>query len=94
MDNDAFDWDPRKAASNLADHKVSFEQARGVFRDAFGIEFIDDRENYGEDRFVIIGMTEGRLLTVVCTSRHEKVRIISAQKAEPHERRTYHEHNS
>ena len=93
MDDDAFDWDLRKAASNLADHKVSFEQARGVFRDAFGIEFIDDREDYGEDRFVIIGMTDGRLLTVVFTPRGDRVRIISARKAEPHERRIYHEHN-
>ncbi len=94
MNDDEFHWDQRKAASNLALHKVSFERAKGVFRDPFAIEFIDDREDYGENRFVIIGMVEGRLLTVVYTLRDEKTRIISARKAEPHERRQYHEHNN
>lgn len=61
----AFDWDPTKAAANIANHKVSFEQAKGVFRDPFAVEFEDNRENYSEERYIIIGMTEGRLLTVV-----------------------------
>lgn len=72
MRDDEVDWDPQKAAANLADHKVGFEQAKGVFSDPFAIEFLDDREDYGEDRFVIIGMTEGRLLTVVYTLREDR----------------------
>lgn len=94
MRNDEFDWDPQKAAANLADHKVGFEQAKGVFGDPFAIEFLDDREDYGEDRFVIIGMTEGRLLTVVYTLRADRTRIISARRAEPRERRRYHDQDS
>lgn len=93
MNDDDFDWYPPKAASNLKDHKVSFEQAKGVFNDPFAIEFIDDREDYGEERYVIIGMTENRLLTVVYTYREETTWIISARQAEPHERRHYHEEN-
>lgn len=90
----AFDWDPTKAAANIADHKVSFEQAKGVFRDPFAVEFEDNRENYGEERYIIIGMTEGRLLTVVYTLREsDQIRIISAWKAEPQDRRRYHEEN-
>lgn len=94
MNDDEFDWDPQKAAANLADHKVGFELAKGVFRDPFAIEFLDDREDYGEDRFVIIGMTEGRLLTVVYTLRADRTRIISARRAEPRERRRYHDQDS
>lgn len=94
MSHDAFDWDPAKAAANLANHKVGFEHAKGVFRDPFAIELIDDREDYGEDRFVIIGMTDGRLLTVVYTLKEDRTRIISARKAEPRERRRYHDQDS
>lgn len=90
----AFDWDPTKAAANIANHKVSFEQAKGVFRDPFAVEFEDNRENYSEERYIIIGMTEGRLLTVVYTLREsDQIRIISAWKAEPQDRRRYHEEN-
>ena len=88
-----FDWDPAKAAQNEADHGVSFVAARGVFKDPFALEWLDDRENYGEDRYAIIGMADNRLLYVAYAIRGETVRIISARGAEPHERRKYHEEN-
>lgn len=88
-----FDWDPNKAATNAVDHHVTFEQAKGVFSDPFAVEFLDNRTDYGELRYLIIGMTEGRLLTVVYTERGDAIRIISARKAEPYERRRYHEAN-
>lgn len=93
MINEEFEWSDVKAASNIADHGVTFEQATGVFDDPFAVEFTDDREDYGEERLVIIGMTEGRLLTVVFTEREHSTRIISARKPEPYERRMYHEEN-
>ena len=86
-----FRWDPKKAADNLRRHKVSFETARGVFDDPFALDDIDDREDYGEERSNILGMVEGRLLVVTYTLRAGTTRIISARKAEPHEKRTYHE---
>ena len=53
-----------------------------VFRDPFAIERVDDREDYGEQRFVIIGMAEGNVvLFVAYTEREEHVRIISARRA-------------
>jgi uncharacterized DUF497 family protein len=88
-----FEWDPQKAARNLLDHGVDFDTATEVFRDPFGIEWLDDRENYDEPRFVIIGMVDERLLYVAYTMRGEAIRIISARGAEPHERRRYHEEN-
>ena len=67
--------------------------ARGVFKDPFAIELLDDREDYGEDRYVIIGMVSNRLFFVAYTMKGEAIRIISARGAEPHERRQYHEAN-
>jgi hypothetical protein len=94
MHDDAFAWDEGKAAKNYAAHGVSFEAARDVFKDPFAIEWLDDREPYGEDRFVIIGMVQGRLLYVAYTMRGDVIRIISARGAEPYEKRRYHEENS
>ena len=75
------------------DHGVTFEMARDVFKDPFAIEWLDDREDYGEDRYVIIGMVDNRLLYVAYAMRGEAIRIISARGAEPHEHRQYHEDN-
>ena len=91
MNDGEFEWDDQKAADNLARHDVSFEVAREAFRDPFGVERLDDREDYGEDRYTLIAMVEDRLLFVAYTLRDERIRIISARGAEPHERRQYHE---
>ena len=50
-----FEWHEAKAAANLQDHGVSFELATTVFKDPFAIERLDDREDYGGERFVIVG---------------------------------------
>jgi uncharacterized DUF497 family protein len=94
MNDDEFQWDDRKAAENFAKHGVSFEAARDVFKDPFSIEQLDDRENYGEERFTIIGMASGRLLFVAYTMKGETIRIISARGAEPYEQRDYHEQSA
>lgn len=93
MTTDDFEWDDAKAAANLARHGVSFEQACDAFDDPFAIEFVDDREDYGEQRLILFGMVQSRLLVVAYTLRGDKVRIISAREAEPNERRKYHEEN-
>jgi uncharacterized DUF497 family protein len=94
MNLDEFEWDDAKAAANLAKHGVSFEQARDAFDDPFAIDFVDDREDYGELRLILIGMVDIRLLVVAHTMRNDRIRIISAREAQPHERRRYHEENS
>jgi uncharacterized DUF497 family protein len=94
MREGGFEWDDAKAAANYATHGVRFEAAREVFKDPFAIEQLDDRKDYGEDRFTIIGLVDGRLLFVAYTMRGETIRIISARGAQPHERRYYHEENS
>jgi hypothetical protein len=91
MNEGDFQWDVVKAAANVAKHGVSFEQARKAFADPYAIDFADDRRYYGEDRAVLFGMVDDRLLVIVYTVRGNKARIISAREAEPHERRRYHE---
>ena len=94
MKDDDFEWDDAKAASNLAAHKVSFEDARMAFNDVFAVSREDRREPYDEARFLLLGMSGDRLLAVVHTLRGDRVRIISARIAEPRERRRYHEENT
>jgi uncharacterized protein len=89
-----FEWDEGKARSNFKDHGVSFELAKTVFDDAFAIDRIDDREGYGEERFVIIGMAEEVLLFVAYAERSNRVRIISARRVTKREEDFYFRQNS
>ncbi len=88
--DDKFEWDSNKAASNRAKHGISFEEAKDVFRDTFAIEALDDREDYGEERYTLIGMARNKLLFVVYTERRGKFRLISARKAEKDEQDEYY----
>ncbi len=85
-----FEWDTVKAEANLRKHGIAFEAARGVFKDGFAVEWPDADLRYGEARFVITGMVDGRLLRVVYTERDGRTRIVSARKATPHEQREYY----
>jgi uncharacterized protein len=88
-----FEWDPVKGEANLRKHKVAFEDAVRVFADPSHISDVERIEG-GEYRWQTIGTVDGiRLLLVVHTWRDEDgidiIRIISARKAERHERRRY-----
>jgi uncharacterized protein len=90
-----FAWHEAKAEANFSAHGVSFNLAKTVFNDPFAIERLDDREDYGEDRFVMIGMAEGNvLLYVAYTEREERIRIISARRATHNEQEDYFRHNA
>src|SRR5258706_6015593 len=90
-----FEWHASKVAANLRDHGVSFELAKIVFRDPFAIERPDDRDDYGEERFVIIGLAQGSVvLYVAYTEREERIRIISARRATQNEQDDYSRENS
>ena len=87
-----FEWDPAKAAENLAKHGISFEEAATVFRDALSQTGRDPDHSVGEERFVTFGVsTSGRLLVVAHTERGDTIRIISARPATPGERNIYEE---
>ena len=85
-----FEWDEDKAAANLAKHRVSFLTAAEVFANEI-LERIDDREDYGEIRWIALGRVEAEVFRVVFTWRGDKlIRIISAQKASRDEREIYY----
>ncbi|HET8995817.1 MAG TPA: BrnT family toxin [Acetobacteraceae bacterium] len=93
MQDAAFEWDDAKAVLNQRDHGIAFGVARAAFNDAFAIERLDRRHADPEERYVLLGMVDQHLLVVSYTLRGERIRIISARKAEPHERRRYHKEN-
>jgi len=87
-----FEWDPRKAAANLAKHEVSFEEAATVFGDPLGRIVTDPRHSSEEERFVLLGHSKDqRLLTVMYVERGKTIRIISARRATRRERRNNEE---
>ena len=72
---------------------MSFEFAATAFRDPFGIEWIDDREAYGEVRTILLGMADGTVLVVVYTERESRIRLISARRATRYEQDRYYREN-
>jgi uncharacterized DUF497 family protein len=86
----SYEWDPKKATSNLRKHDIDFADAVTVFEDERALTIDDDYPN--EKRFVTIGMDGlARVLVVAFTWRTDNIRIISARKADPQERRQYEE---
>ena len=85
-----FEWDEIKAAQNVREHGVTFEDAASVFLDPLAYTFADPDHSAGESRMVTFGFSQaGRLLAVVHTERGRAIRIISARSATRHERKIY-----
>ena len=87
-----FEWDASKATANLRKHRVSFEEAKSVFYDEFAVQFFDDEHSSGEDRFLLLGLSSGTRLLIVCHCERddgEVIRIISARKATQRESAFY-----
>ena len=90
-----FEWDPRKAASNIDKHGVSFTLAMEVWDDPLHV-VVPDRTVAGEERWHAIGSVDGMALLIVVHSyldeaEEEIIRIIGARPATKHERRQYEE---
>jgi uncharacterized DUF497 family protein len=87
-----FEWDPKKAAINLRDHKVSFEEAATALEDDLSLTSDDPDHSIDEARQITFGVSStGRLLVVSHTERGERIRIISARLATRSERKLYEE---
>jgi uncharacterized protein len=87
-----FEWDRRKAATNLRRHGVSFEEAVTVFANQLARIFDDEDHTVDEHRELIVGHSaRDRLLVVSFAAREGAVRIISARKATRNERKEYEE---
>jgi uncharacterized protein len=86
----SFEWDRRKARTNRRRHRVSFQEAVGVFSDPFSITIADPVHSLYEERLILIGATKSlRLLVVVHTERGDRIRIISAREATGAEQEQY-----
>ena len=79
---ETFEWDEAKAAANYAKHGVSFETSTKSFKDASAIERLDDRGDYGEDRYILTGTAESVVLVVV-TPREAVISGLSRRAARP-----------
>ena len=82
-----FEFDPGKSAANLAKHGIDFETAQALW--------LDDRQVMGptkspdEERWMVVGMIDGKLWSAVVTYRDEAIRIISVRRARPKEAAAY-----
>ena len=92
-----FEWDGKKAQTNLSKHKVSFDEGQTIFDDPFLLTYKDEMHSEQEDRFISMGMSKNeRILLVVHVERLETeelvvIRLISCRKATAAERRFYEE---
>jgi uncharacterized protein len=84
-----FEWNETKRAANIRKHGVDFRRASLIFENPT-LESIDEREAYGEERIIALGIAKGTVYRVVYTKRQSRVRIISAQKASKREREIFY----
>jgi uncharacterized protein len=83
-----FEWDENKRQKNIRNHGIDFERAKEIWQDLV-LEIPSHPGCFSEERFLAIGQSEGRIITVVFTWRGKKRRIISARAARRDERENY-----
>jgi uncharacterized DUF497 family protein len=87
-----FEWDPEKAAMNLSQHGVSFQEAATVLADPLSLTFDDPDHSSYEQRYLTAGLSaQGRHLIVAHTDRSGRIRIISARELTKRERKFFEE---
>jgi uncharacterized protein len=88
MRDSQFEWDDRKAATNVKEHHVTFEVARLAFADPRAIDRMDLDES-DEDRMLLTGLANDVLIAVCFVERGRRIRIISARRATKREQADY-----
>ena len=84
-----FQWDEQKNEVNIEKHGIDFADAPRIFAAPL-LAALDEREDYGEDRWIGIGLLDERVVVVVFTEPDEEtIRIISLRKALTYERKRY-----
>lgn len=85
-----FEWDPRKADSNVRKHMVSFAEGATVFGDPLAVTLADPDHSEDEERYVTFGVSDQkRLLVVAHADRGTRTRIISVRRMTSREKRIY-----
>ena len=83
-----FEWDEVKRESNILKHGIDFIDVEYVFEGGT-VTVLDDRTDYTEDRFITLGLLDGRVVVIVHTETNDVIRIISARKATKNEEISY-----
>jgi hypothetical protein len=83
-----FEWDSAKDAINKRKHGIGFREAAEIFR-GYVLTAEDTRRDYGERRWIALGEYNGEVIRIVFTEREDKIRIITAWKANRSERKSY-----
>ena len=86
-----FEWDRQKSASNLDQHGIDFETARGLWLDDRRVEITAPHPV--EERLILIGQLQGKLWTAIYTTRHDAIRIISVRRSRKGEAEWYEKEN-
>jgi uncharacterized protein len=86
-----FEWDDEKNAANRQKHGISFEDILPIFAvaEVEGLTLEDRRHHYGEKRFVLLCPFRGKIYHVTFTWREDRIRLISARRANPREVQDY-----
>ena len=89
-----YEWDPKKASSNLRKHRISFEEAASVFLDSLAVTYPDPDHSDEEYREITVGYSaKQRIIFLSHTPRRDRIRIIGARNATARERKQYEESN-
>ena len=86
-----FEWDEQKRHANLRKHGIDFVGVETLF-EGYTVTIEDTREDYGEMRFITLGLLNGRVVVVVHTERQDAIRLVSVRKATKYEERAYFKH--
>jgi len=85
-----FEWDETKRRINLQKRGIDFVGCEAIFAGTTKTT-VDDREDYGEERFVTFGLLDDRVVAVVHTETADTIRVISIRKAKKHEQALFFE---
>jgi hypothetical protein len=85
-----YSYDPKKRVANLKKHGLDFKDARQVIESERTVTFEDRRFDYGEQRFVTLGVLRDIVVVIATTETDEEIRVISMRKAERHEKEIYY----
>lgn len=84
-----FEWDKAKRLANIKKHGFDLADAEQIFNGTT-VEFLDEREDYAEERFITLGLLEGRVVVVVNVLLEDGLRIISMRKANRYEQELFY----
>ena len=83
-------YDPNKRTTNLNKHGLDFNDAAAVIESGHTVTFEDRRFDYGEERFITLGLLNDNVVVIVTSETEDEIRIISMRKATRHEQTIFY----